>query len=425
MLSTNASAAPPGAHLTATPWGRSAIPIRRAADFTGLRLGRALLGYLAFLIAVTTLAPFHFVAVAPTVPAVTGDPVALVLGVLLFLPLGYVHQFTRPRGAPVDWARLLALGAGLSLAVLTARLWIPGRPPALVEAGANIFGTLVGGWGYHRIFRMVRASQAVKQLALELPLVAVLYLMVPVLALVGLGTAPDQPLRACLVVPLAAIAGAIVGGVRAGYGSAGRRAPSDALPPSALAWLGVALLPSMLRQPLVLAAALPAFVGAERWWAGVIQRRIDGPGTDQRFELPTLRVVVPVFAAYLVVTSLWPLTGWQGAWASAIPLFPGGVEALSSQLFQVVERVAAFTLAGYLVAEMLGRRATTLGSAAPWILAVVGGWAVATEVARGFLPGQVSSWLMPVLLLVAALFGARVYQLQRDHMRALIRRSSA
>ncbi|MBU6365665.1 MAG: hypothetical protein KJT01_05590 [Gemmatimonadetes bacterium] len=425
MLTANASAPPADSHLKETPWGRSAIPIRRAADFTGLRLGRALQGYLAFLIAVSMLAPFRFVADAPPIPPMAGDQVALVLGFLMFLPLGYVYQFTRPRGAPVDWGRLLVLGAGLSVAVGAARLWIPGRTPAILEAAANVAGTLLGGWGYHRIFRMVRASQAVKQLALELPLVAVLYLLVPVVALLGLGVSPDQPHRAWLVLPLVAIAGCIVGGVRSGYRNSAARTPSGAVPLSALAWLGVALLPAMVRQPLVLAGALPLFLAADRWWHGVIQRRIDGPGADQRFELPTLRVVLPVFVAYLLASALWPFTGWQAAWSVAVPLFPGGVDALSAPLFHTVERVAAFTVLGYLVAEVIGRRAQTFGEVAPWVLGVAMAMAAATEGVRGFLPGQVASGLMPVLLTVSALFGARVYQLQRDHVRALIRRSGA
>ncbi len=417
-----------GALPADSPWGRSAIPIRRAADFTGLRLGRALVGFLAFLIGVTSLAPFRFAALPQAATLVVLDPATLALSFALFVPLGYVLQLTRPRGAPVGWGQLLTVGVGLSLSLEAAQLWLPGRTPALTEALANILGTLAGGWGYHALFRRVRASDAVKQLALELPLVAVLYLLVPLVALGGLGLVGDHATRGWLLLPLVAAAGAILGGVQAGYMTAHPARRQRPFRVGGAAWLGVGLLPVLLAQPLVAVAAVPVFFAAEGWWHRVITRRVEGPGADLRFEAPTLRVVLPLFLAYLVGASLWPQegwqAGWQGSWTAGVALFPAGTEPLASALFRAVERMAAFTLAGYLVAELAGRRADTLGAVAPAVLGVVGTLVLLTEGARGFLVGAGASAGMAGLLLVAALFGARLYQLQRDHVRALIRRST-
>jgi hypothetical protein len=166
------------------------------------------------------------------------------------------------------------------------------------------------------------------------------------------------------------------------------------------------------------------FFAAEGWWHRVITRRVEGPGADLRFEAPTLRVVLPLFLVYLVAASLWPLAGWQERWTAGVALFPAGSTSLAPALFRAIERVAAFTLAGYLVAEMAGRRADTLRAVAPAVLGVVGTLVVLTEGARGFLAGTGASAGLAGLLLVAALFGARLYQLQRDHVRALIRRST-
>ncbi len=424
MPVATAPAAALGAPPADSPWGRSAIPIRRAADFTGLRLGRALVGFLAFLIGVTSLAPFRFTALPQAATLVVLDPATLALSFALFVPLGYVLQLTRPRGAPVGWGQLLTVGVGLSLSLEAAQLWLPGRTPALTEALANILGTLAGGWGYHALFRRVRASDAVKQLALELPLVAVLYLLVPLVALAGLGAVADATTRGWLLLPLVAAAGAILGGVQAGYMTAHparRRRPFRA---GGAVWLALGLLPVLLAQPLVVVAAVPVFFAAEGWWHRAITRRVEGPGADLRFEAPTLRVVLPLFLTYLVAASLWPLAGWQGSWTGGVPLFPAAADAFPPALFRTIERVAAFTLAGYLVAELAGRRADTLRAVAPAVLGVVGTLVVLTEGARGFLADGGASAGMAGLLLVAALFGARLYQLQRDHVRALIRRST-
>jgi len=425
-FSASAATAAPPAHAPAgdAAWGRSAIPIRRAADFTGLRLGRALSGYLLFLLLVTALAPFNFGTVPQQGSLAVLDPGALALGFALFVPLGYVLQLTRPRGATIGWGQLLAVGAGLSLSIEALQLWLPGRTAAVTEVLASILGTLAGGWGYHRLFRRVRATDAVKQLALELPLVAVLYLLVPLVALVGLGAAGGAGQRGWLLLPLVATAGAILGGVQAGYVSAHPGRHRRPFRWGGAAWLALGLIPVLLVQPLVVAIAAPTFLLAEWWWHGVIARRVDGPGADLRFEIPTLRVVFPLFTAYLLASALWPLSGWQGEWTAGVTLRQPGGDALSPLLFHTIERVAAFTLAGYLVAEMAGRRADTLRDVAPAVLTVVGVLAVGTEAARGFLPGQGASGVMAGLLLVAALFGARLYQLQRDHVRALIRRST-
>lgn len=407
-----------------TPWGRSAIPIRRAADFTGLRLGRALVGFLTFLIVVTSLAPFRFAALPQVPTLVVLDPATLALSFALFVPLGYVLQLTRPRGAPVGWGQLLTVGVGLSLSIEATQLWLPGRTPALTEALANLLGTLAGGWGYHALFRRVRATDAVKQLALELPLVAVLYLLVPLVALGGLGIAGQGASRGWLLLPLVAAGGAILGGVQAGYMTAHPARRQRPFRLGGAAWLALGLVPVLPTQPLVAVAAIPVFFAAEGWWHRVITRRVEGPGADLRFEAPTLRVVLPLFLVYLVAASLWPLAGWQERWTAGVALFPAGSTSLAPALFRAIERVAAFTLAGYLVAEMAGRRADTLRAVAPAVLGVVGTLVVLTEGARGFLAGTGASAGLAGLLLVAALFGARLYQLQRDHVRALIRRST-
>ena len=413
-----------GALPADSPWGRSAIPIRRAADFTGLRLGRALVGFLAFLIVVTSLAPFRFTALPQAATLVVLDPAMLALSFALFMPLGYVLQLTRPRGAPVGWGQLLTVGVGLSLSIEATQLWLPGRTPALTEALANLLGTLAGGWGYPALVRRVRATDAVKQLALELPLVAVLYLLVPLVALGGLGIAGPGAARGWLLLPLVAAGGAILGGVQAGYMTAHPARRQRPFRLGGAAWLALGLVPVLPTQPLVAVAAIPVFFAAEGWWHRVITRRVEGPGADLRFEAPTLRVVLPLFLAYLLAASLWPLAGWQGSWTAGVALFPAGSASLAPALFRAIERVAAFTLAGYLVAELAGRRADTLRAVAPAVRGVVGTLVVLTEGARGFLAGTGASAGMAGLLLVAALFGARLYQLQRDHVRALIRRST-
>ena len=96
---------------------------RRAADLTAFRLGRAIMAYLASITLIITLAPFRF-ATAP-VHGLTSlwDWSDLVMNIVMFVPIGFMYQLTRPVGAPVGWARVTLLAAALSGTIEVAQLF--------------------------------------------------------------------------------------------------------------------------------------------------------------------------------------------------------------------------------------------------------------------------------------------------------------
>ena len=195
------------------------VRFRRTADFTALRLGRAMLGYLVLVTSIITLAPFRFQwAPAHGLTDIWGWS-DLVMNVLMFVPFGFVYQLTRPRGAAPDWPQVAVLGAAISGAIEILQLFSPMRYSSLMDVVANTTGAAVGAWLFARLARRLNDETAVRSFALELPLMGLVYQLIPLCWLIGLGSeggfrrtlntvnAPDEPGEPLLPDPLCLLDG--------------------------------------------------------------------------------------------------------------------------------------------------------------------------------------------------------------------------
>jgi hypothetical protein len=138
---------------------------------------------------------------------------------------------------------------------------------------------------------------------------------------------------------------------------------------------------------------------------------------SRRFETATLRVVLPLFAAYLALTTLTPFLA-PTAWSGALSLAPRG-ELEGAALYRALEQIAAFTLLGYAIAEYHGRSHETFRPLARSVLA----WAAPTSLVlqwiRGWHPEHGASGVLFLLTLAGAVGGAWLYVLQLQHVQAL------
>ncbi|QJR37083.1 VanZ family protein [Gemmatimonas groenlandica] len=396
---------------------------RRTADFTALRLGRAVLGYLALVTSIITMAPFRFQWTPAHGLTNIWNWSDLVMNVLMFVPFGFVYQLTRPRGAPPDWPRVVILGAALSGTIETLQLFSPTRYTSLLDLATNTAGAALGAWAFTRLARHLEDDTAVQSLALELPLMGLVYQLIPLCWLIGLGS--EGGARRIFVLPVAAFAGAILGTVHAAYlaPSRNRSGYQDRrwLVALALGWVIVAVVPGARGDIDLICAGATLTVGIALLRSIATTRDL-AASAHRRFELPTLRLVLPLFAAYLALSSLWPLDAVTPTWHWIIALAPAQVELTQPVVYRLLEHVAAFTLAGYVIAEFHGRDARGLREAAPRVAVWAGGISLLLEVARGWYPDTGASVLLWMFTVVAALFGGWLYLLQRDHVRALVER---
>lgn len=396
---------------------------RRTADFTALRLGRALLAYLALVTSIITMAPFRFQWTPAHGLTSIWNWSDLVMNVLMFVPFGFVYQLTRPRGAPPDWPRVVVLSAILSGTIETLQLFSPTRYTSLLDLVTNTAGAVVGAWAFTQLARRLEGDTAVQSLALELPLMGLVYQLIPLCWLIGLGS--DGGARRIFVLPVATFAGAILGTVHAAYLAPERHQPGYRdrrwLVAMALGWVIVAVVPGAQGDLDLICAGATLTVGIAllRSIATTRDRAVDA---HRRFELPTLRLVLPLFAAYLTLSSLWPLDAASPLWQWSVALSPAQVELTQPVVYRLLEHVTAFTLVGYVIAEFHGRDARGLRDTAPRVALWAGGISLLLEVTRGWYPDSGASVLLWLFTVVAALFGGWLYLLQRDHVRALVDR---
>ncbi len=392
---------------------------RRTADFTALRLGRAVLGYLALVTSIITMAPFRFQWTPAHGLTDLWNWSDLVMNVLLFVPFGFVYRFTRPRGAPPDWPRVVILGAALSGTIEALQLFSPTRYTSLQDVATNTAGAAIGAWAFARLARRLEDNPSVPSLALELPLMGLVYQLIPLCWLIGLGS--EGGARRFLVLPVAAIAGAVLGTVHAAYLAPERQRDYRWLVALCLGWVIVAVVPGAGGDLGLLCAGATLTIGVAllRRMATARDRAADA---HRRFELPTLRLVMPLFAAYLALSSLWPLDAATPVWRWIVALAPAQLELTQPVMYRLLEQVAAFTLAGYMIAEFHGRDAGGLHATAARVALWAGGISLLVEVVRGWYPDAGASVLLWLFTVVAALFGAWMYLLQRDHVRALVHR---
>jgi glycopeptide antibiotics resistance protein len=392
---------------------------RRTADFTALRLGRVVLGYLALVTSIITMAPFRFQWTPAHGLTDLWTWSDLVMNVLLFVPFGFVYRFTRPRGAPPDWPRVIILGAALSGTIEALQLFSPTRYTSLQDVATNTAGAAVGAWAFARLASRLEDDSSVPSLALELPLMGLVYQLIPLCWLIGLGS--DGGARRFFVLPVAAIAGAILGTVHAAYLAPERQGRSRWLVALCLGWVIVAVVPGAGGDLGLLFASATLTIGIALF-RRMATARDRAASAHRRFELPTLRLVMPLFAAYLALSSLWPLDAARPEWHWIVALAPAQLELTQPLMYRLLEQVAAFTLAGYMIAEFHGRDARGLRATATRVALWAGGISLLLEVARGWYPDASASVLLWLFTVVAALFGGWMYLLQRDHVRALVHR---
>ena len=390
----------------------------RAADVSAERLGLATLAYVTVTTLVITLAPFRFSVQAMHGLSNEWTKFDLVMNVVMFIPLGFLYRVTRPRGSTRTWWMAILLGALLSTSIESAQLFEATRYSSVLDIVTNTSGAAIGSWLFTRLSHRLRVgAAAVSTLALELPLMGLVYLLIPLLWLTGLSSAGTE--RAWLLLPMAAFGGAIIGAVHGAYLEPSQRVGARGLILSTAAWFFIASVPGGRLQPLVILSGVLVAVGAA-WLRSVATSRARVQQGPHRFELPTLRLVMPLFAAYLALSALWPITAAGGVWRAGWELFPALDGEITQRLvFQALEYTAAFTVAGYVTAEFHGRHDANFRAVLGRVLCWGGALAVMLEIARGWHAELGASVFMGALAVAASVFGGWLYHLQRDHVRTL------
>lgn len=383
---------------------------------TGRRLAAGLLGYIILTIFLLTWNPFSFALPEHFQFSFYIGRRDALSNVLLFLPVGFLYRLGQGklRGA-------ILLGAVISAGIETGQFFIPGRSPSVVDISMNTLGSGLGAGLYDLLTaRIAMTSRMVGQLGLEIPLMGLLYVLVPLLWVNRL--VPGDALTRWLLTGLIGVCGAVVLSdvYQRWWGRLGLRSFWHAGLAAGI-WFLVGIGPSLPSHPLIGWMSLTGI--------GILATALTGiprTATNRRFERATLSRLLPVFVLYLLLQALWPFFRPIEMWHGTLGF--GLIDPLAREKIRVnirlIEHLAAFTVFGYIAAEWHGRAELSLRRDFPQILLLSILSTLTLEILVGFQAGPGANLLRLIIATCGSLFGGVLYHLQRDHVRFLLGHST-
>ncbi|HEX4352782.1 MAG TPA: VanZ family protein [Polyangiales bacterium] len=361
------------------------------------RFAAWLLVYVSILAALATLSPFNFGLRYLHGYQVETTPADVALNLGLLFPAGFLWRLAR-NGRGHRWCLdAWLLGTAFSLVLEGLQAFLPTRVPSPSDVITNGLGAWAGAFAHARLSPWLD-RRVQRQLSLHLPLANILYLIVPLCSLDAFCI--GSRLECALVLPLAAFTGAIAAGFYRYRLLAEQRSFAWRYSLAIGCLFALGYLPLCAHDPSVC-----ALLGAS---ALVMTRaslafRTRLPKGERRFVLVTIRRALPWFALYVLALAGRP---WLQMISDGLALSSEG-KALNQ-----LRDIAAFTLLGYLIAELYARRplsargviARAIAGASPFALACI-----ALHLEHS---GPVHEALALALLIGAAAAGATIHRAQ-------------
>jgi hypothetical protein len=115
---------------------------------------------------------------------------------------------------------------------------------------------------------------------------------------------------------------------------------------------------------------------------------------------------------YLILLAVWPTTLPFQEWQFKINFQELVINDRIVFTFCFIELIVAFTLFGYMVAEMRGRKNESLTITLAWIFFITLSCSVIIGISRGYPPLLASNILEILFLAGAGVYGGVIYRLQ-------------
>ncbi len=377
------------------------------------RLSYALLVYMIMIVFLITLIPFQFEFPKKFSVTIAGPLYDIVTNILFFVPIGFLLRLSQTPGRDSGCILALILGIAVSATVETCQLFIPGRYSTITDVVTNGLGAWMGGLIASSIRKRINAADTHLVFALELPLMTLVYLTVPLMWLNSLATGHEGG-RVWLLLLLGIFGSGVIASVYANRLKKDEGLKPAGLPMFVTGWFLFASIPAMVYFPLrvlLFGLVIAAFaqIGA-RLSRGT-------PDNERRFELPTLKKLLPIYAVYLILVYVWPTTIPLNAWGLSVDFKHLRFYERDIFIFRFVEVIAAFTLFGYIIAEMLGRKRNSSFKAFFIVLLTTLSGSAGIQILRGNSLIAAVNLMEPALITFAALFGAAIYQQQLSTIR--------
>lgn len=390
--------------------------MRAVGKRLGLRWG--LLSYFGIVTVLITLTPFRFHWPSRLHFLWAGGWFDTACNVLLFLPLGFLYRLARqPQPGGGRLGHVFRLGFMVSAGIEMTQLFLRGRYASPMDVLTNGLGALVGAWLCDRALHFLN-QRWMGRVALELPLMNIVYLLVPLIWLNGLAAGSDRQ-RGYLSWFLGLCGSVVLAGVyRYGMKLAGTL-PALVLALVAASWFLASNIPAFLVSPFIPVYGCLFVILAV---CALLILPSLAESDQRRFEIPVLKQVFPLYVTYLLLLFMWPIPARYGAWRGSLELLELADQPGVVPILRLIEHFAAFTLLGYMTAESTGRREVSQTRSLWWSCFWCGLAAATLEVGRGFHPYHIASLAQGLLTLTGGVYGAVIYWLQLASIQRLLGR---
>jgi hypothetical protein len=401
------------AHEVAVPGERVQ---RHIPPDSGARLSYALLSYLVVLMAALSFQPFEFSTLQSVSVTFAFAPWRVLGSFAMFVPYGFLARRARTGRVGANVGAIMLSAIVLALAFEAVRLFEAEAMMSPWRVLASVAGAGAGALVCQRLHAEgSRASTATSALLLNLPLMGLVYLLIPLLW-ASAAAASGDPSRLLLTLCVGAMGASLLGSVA----RATRAYTPDRawwlVSATALVWVSIGTLPFITvgwRYIIGIIVAVVAMAG----WRG----RWSAPAfVDRRYEVPSLLAASPCFLLYMIGVGVWPGQSFR-----TTPLVHLGVPMLESGMtiaVPMLEAAIASTVLGYMVAEFRGRAEATFVRSLQHLIFWTGAVICMAEATRSVFGYEGASVLRAAVSLAAAVYGGGLYHLQREHVKVVARR---
>jgi glycopeptide antibiotics resistance protein len=378
-------------------------------------LSCALLIYMCIIVILITLIPFSFRRPDEFHISWSADFEDFLTNIILFLPIGFLFRLSRRKSKDRFCMQALGFGILMSSTIEFTQFFVPGRYTQVSDVMANATGAWLGAVIFVLMTKMLKEDRTVRLLTLELPLMNIVYLIIPLMWLNGL-SAGGEAARLWLMLLLGLFGSGILVSVYIHRLRNNGEPALNKLSLFAVTWFIVASLPILINFPIeIVSFGIIIGILVQIPARFPVRKLMD----ERRFELTTLKILLPLYVIYVILLAVWPTTLPFQDWQFKINFQELTFNARIVFTFRFIERVAAFTLFGYMVAEMRGRKAESLIAAFAWVFVIVFGTSVMVETIRVH-PPLLGSDILEVLLMVGAgVYGSVIYRLQLAEIRQI------
>lgn len=362
-----------------------------------------------------TLIPFEFRRPGEIRIFLIPDFKDFITNIILFVPVGFLFRLKQKKSNDRFCLTALAFGMLLSLAIETAQVFIAGRYPQLSDVLLNGLSAWVGALIFRALKENLKEKQPFKLFALELPLMNLVYLLIPLMWLNSLATG-QEALRLWLILLLGLMGGGVLSSIYKSRFKQVRGISFNKLSLFAMGWFFTAAVPAMINFPkqiFIFGILVGIFVQIP---ARIFRR---AKNEERRFELPALKKLLPLYAVYLMLLAAWPTTLPLEHWQFNINFEELAFSERIVFIFRFIEYIAAFTLLGNMIAEMRGRKNESMEKTLGWTFLIAVAAAILIELLKTYPATSSLNILSIIIITSASIYGAVTYRLQLSAIQRL------